>query len=332
MGTTGLLIHRRYLLAAAFLGLAATHPLAADTLHVGRNEHNGAFEGYDGRNFLFREKGGKYIKKSRFSVSKLTLDKPMQARIRQNRKKKPEAITLLGYEKSKFKIKQNGKERTVLGMLVKKLSVPMATVSARASGGGGDAPSPIQPLNLTNLELRKDLTAAEKAVIDDYKRARKTYDNFLAASTTLVRRMQNTAGAQREELMNQLRRRKQNEQPILRTLEAAIDKVMETFPDPGAPIDGTAETYTPPKGEDLPDASPDQIIMIDVSGLKSATLTKEQTKAVDDYEVSLKAYQELAKKKPEALDQKTVDTATQKLLAAQKALLKAFPQIKFVSE
>ena len=54
--------------------------------------------------------------------------------------------------------------------------------------------------------------------------------------------------------------------------------------------------------------------------------------AVDDYEVSLKAYQELAKKKPEALDQKTVDTATQKLLAAQKALLKAFPQIKFVSE
>jgi hypothetical protein len=198
----------------------------ADEIVVGSKNHRGSFEGYTGDVFKFRLESGKTLKAKRMSVKKLALKKPMKGELARSAKPSRLSVELLGYEKSKFIYRADGTRQEASGMRVKAFTPdhdPQWTLP-------GSEPKKIPRIDTSRLEAREDLTPEQAAVLDAYTAARNEYDAFLAESSRLVSKLDGKKGLARDKLLEALRRRKQNEQAVQRSLRAAMDDLLAEFP------------------------------------------------------------------------------------------------------
>ena len=295
---------------------------ALDILTASAKKYEGTFEGCDGNQFLFRTDGGELLKQRRTSVRTLTLGEPLDAELVQEGKKQPESIKLLGYDDAKFNIEQNGKRRDLFGMKVHSIMVHRPVNEEGAVGSR-------LIVNLTELESRVDLTPAQTKALTRYKTIRLTHDKFVAENLEFVKKMDITKGAQRESLMNTLRLRKNQEQPLLLELKSAEAEFLTAFPaselKPASSVSADSAAAGPASGSKLPEVGEGEVVLIDVSEFeKTKDLSKTQTSALKRYKAAKDAYTLIVN--GDEAEQKKAEAELKK---AQAHLLQAFPNIKF---
>jgi hypothetical protein len=201
----------------------------ADRLVAGNKTHEGTFQGFEKNRFMFATTDGDYLSKPRTTVKELAMDPPRNV-ILTYKNKKTEEVRLTGYRMSKFSHQEKKAiEETVISVMkLKSVTVPYT------SGGGADGPSDgILRIGLSTLDKvigDTKLTETETQALERYKAAKKKYDEFRAESARLVAEMDAATGAHREDLLNQLRKRKNEEQPILNDLRAASQEFQNAFP------------------------------------------------------------------------------------------------------
>lgn len=210
--------------------LAITQYVSADVIVIGDARHEGTFTGFDNNNFEFDLKDGKKLKTNRTKVKALELSKPAKVSFEERGKKETEETQLLRYEKFKFIFQENGKEIGVIGSQVKNITKALVF---EGTGGGGtsstEIPSAPPLVEFSGME-NAELTPVQKTTLAAYKAARANYEKFLAESTALVKEMDASEGERREALLNKLRARKQDEQPLLSVLQKATADVLAAFP------------------------------------------------------------------------------------------------------
>lgn len=204
---------------------------SADVLIVGKTRYKGTFRGFENNSFEFDLQDGNSLKKNRSMVNSLELEKPVKASYLERGKKTVEDVEFLGYDKLKFLFSDNSKEIGISGSVMKNI-----TVSWSYSGGDGGLPSSETPTPPPLLDLSKiegaQLTPEQQTALSAYKAARAEYDKYLAESTALVKQMDASKNEKREQLLSKLRIRKQDEQPILASLQQATDNILAVFPRP----------------------------------------------------------------------------------------------------
>jgi len=185
-------------------------------------------------------------------------------------------------------------------------------------------PKPKRRIDISALEKRNDLTDQQTSVIRRYRAVRMKYDAFVAKSSAMVAEMDDARGKRREDLMDSLRRRKDAEQPLKRDLENATAALLAAFPDPlpdaGDPERGDGGQPAEQGKTRIPEIGEDEILLIDVAGLKGPSLSREQASAIKTYEAAKRRYQ--------AADADAKAVAG--LQDAQSILLKAFSGLKIV--
>jgi hypothetical protein len=203
----------------------------ADLLVAGKKEYKGTFQGFEKNRFMFATSDGDYLKKPRSTVKELAMDPPRKV-VLTYKNKKTEEVRLTGYRMSKFSHQEKKalEETTVSVMKLKSVTVPYT------SGGGGAAGPSDGILRISISSLDKvigdtPLSETEAQALQQYKTAKKKYDVFRTESARLVKQMDGTTGGQREALLNQLRARKNEEQPILNELRTASQEFQTAFPD-----------------------------------------------------------------------------------------------------
>ena len=210
------------------LGILAS-AARGDQLAVTGQTKEGDFQRYENGRFQMVTLKGRFIKEQAGRVTKLVLDKPLKVAYVAADSKEPITAEFKGYDKRTFTFVKDGKDVTVAQMKMK-------TIERVFEGGGegGQEDGTRYPIPNVNLEALagEDLTPAQQAVIDKFTEAKKTYDAFLDESTDLVHEMDRLTGAKREEIMNQLRARKNDEQPLKKALIAAFNALTEAFPEP----------------------------------------------------------------------------------------------------
>ncbi len=216
-----------WLLAACFVAVGSGR---ADTLTIGIRNIQGTFEGFSDDAFVFRSDKGETLRENRTNVRSLQLDAPVKVAYEMARGGKGSQSALLkSYKGMRFVFKDGDKERTVFANHVKEIRV----VRPPPAGGGGREPDGsafIQPVDISKVENNPDLTAGQKAAIERYRTARARYDNFFRESSELVARMDRAEGAERIRIHQELRVRKQEEQPIINALQAATTQLYNAFP------------------------------------------------------------------------------------------------------
>lgn len=301
----------------------AAGPGSADVLTVGKRSYSGAFEGFRKRQFLFRTTEGRLLKQDRGAVRSLRLDEERPIRWQRLGRKEPEDGRLVGYDKARFTIKSGRRKEAVLGMHVQSMSLRWA---ARNGGEHEGRPRPERRIDLPALERRPNLTPTQVNVLRRYRSVRRQYDAFVAESSALVAEMDRATGRRREGLMDVLRRRKDKEQPLKRSLEKATAALLAAFPDPFPQAGETEESARPAPEKPAPTEGPrlaeDEILLIDVSGLKGFVLSREQSTAIGNYEAAMRRYR--------SADAEAQGQAIAELKEAQTALLRSFPDIKIV--
>ncbi len=215
---------------AGFILCSSLTLATADTLNLGAKSYDGTFDGFEDGRFLFRTAEGREIKEPRSSVRKLNLTEPRQVALTRTSKREPDKLTMTGYENGKFAVKADGKESTIPGMQVRSITVEM-DFQAFGAMEQADTPRPVQPIDISGLTARQDLTAEQTAVLKQYQAANGKYNAFLTESSALVEQMDKATGAKREALLNVLRRRKAEEQPVKRDLEISRTALLKAFPD-----------------------------------------------------------------------------------------------------
>lgn len=218
-----------------FLGFSAfcCAAVCADELVVGGGAHQGTFEGLANGTVQFVTSKGRFMKEQPTRISRLTVTSSNKATYVTSEKKDPETAVFKGFEKLKFIFEKDGKEVIVHHTKMKKIDIEYES----KGNGTDDGIAQIQPLDISAIEQSaKDglLTPAQIAILDCYKAARAAYDAFLAKSTELRNKMDAATGAAREDLLNQLRTRKNEEQPIKKALLEAQSALMSAFPESGA--------------------------------------------------------------------------------------------------
>jgi len=204
----------------------------------GNKSYEGTFQGYKNDKFYFLPDGGKTVNGLRSFAEKLVIDPPAIVTITQRGKKKVEDWKLKSYEKSTFLFDNNGKEVSMPGMQIS--AIEMGLDFGRAAGGGGggqedganaeNKPLKINLNDLSALVKESNSTPEQTRAFERYKTARTTYDSFLEASSAMVKTMDHTTGAAREDILNKLRKRKNDEQPLLGELKQAEKELLTVFP------------------------------------------------------------------------------------------------------
>ena len=295
-----------------------------DTMVVGAQKHSGNFAGYENNEFIFSTKGGRMLRQGRMQVRSISLDTPRKVHLTEAGNKTVEA-SLVGYDRSRFTIKEGGTERAILAMKVKQITMKRET----QPGSGLAKAAPV--IDISPLEARNDLTPRQLTVLRNYKSSRDEYNTFMSESSAMVAEMEGSTGAKREELLNRLRSRKNNEQPLKRKYESAEAALLNAIPQPWArpatPGPGRNMAGT---GSSLPDVSEDEVLLIDVSGLEKAPgLNKEQKAALQNYKAAKSEYEQLTIGAVGTDQTEVQKKAISRIQDAQKGLLRAFPGIRF---
>lgn len=345
--------------ALAFFGTVSFCLCRADTLKTSTGTLTGTFQGYEKNEFLFTESGGTQHKIPKAKVTSVEVDQPCEARLRRSGKSTIEAVSLIGYDKLQFSFETNGKRFPLSAMNVTSLSV------FRAMAGGGeegpdDSTAFIAPIDTSSLENRTDLTPTQQAALQRYKTARKNYDDFVSRSTDLMTTASTAQGPKRAEILTELRKRKQEEQPVKAELQAAGSALLNECKDVPAAV--KEQSYTEPepsqRGRSALSAFANMqqtttedfdILILDTTDIKNnPSLTDLQKQALASYDKAVenfKACVDEQEKKAKAVNtapasskeaamqsfqacEKNKQKALNALLSAQEAFLQAFPHIK----
>jgi len=314
-------------LAAAF-SCAALCAGRADVLRTATDEYKGEFRRFEKDHFVFATEKGDELRLPRSSVRCVLMQPPREVEIARSGGKTTEQETLAGYDKMKFCLIEGGRTNMVLATAISGIRVPQPELQAGVERASDDAPRAPRTFDVSALETLPDLTPDRKAVIDKYKEARGRFDAFVKESAALVARMDRATGPDREKLLDALRSRKNEEQPLKRALERATADLLAAFPDIGKGSASSGKTAAPQ--QEASNRTP--LMILDVSGLASdRQLTEEQTAAV-------KRYQQLAGEYKAALNgtaKKTgeeFDRLVEDVKRAEADLLKAFPDVQVVEK
>lgn len=203
----------------------------ADVIRIGTKSQSGTLEAYDGRSFQFRDEGdGKVQNVPRTSVKDLKLDEPRKAEVVQMGKATEEML-MAGYAKGMFLFMHQGRKEIISGMKV--TNIKLATVSRF---GGSSEPTPgamqlVSDADIETLLVRPDLNADQEAALDQYQAAKDKYRQFVNESSALVARMEMLKGSDRQAVLNDLRLRKEAEQPLKSELAASWHALSAAFPE-----------------------------------------------------------------------------------------------------
>ncbi|MDD4869981.1 MAG: hypothetical protein PHR77_05425 [Kiritimatiellae bacterium] len=213
---------------------------ANDTLIMkGRKTYEGIFQHFKNDKLYFQPKTGKIINVPRSFAEKLILEPPSQVTVTPRGKKKIEDMKLKGYEKSNFLFEKNGEE---FSMPASQISfIEMGLDFGRAANGpagqdtdnndDGDKPLIINLKELSAWMKEGTPTPEQTKAFEHYKTARITYDDFVEKSAIMVKAMDKSTGATREDFLNKLRKRKNDEQPLLGELKKAEQELLTAFPE-----------------------------------------------------------------------------------------------------
>ena len=211
---------------------------AKDTLVVKGKKYEGTFESMKSDKINFLPDGGKTMHELRAFVEQLTIDPPTKVVVTPKGKKKITDLKLKGYEKSNFIFDRNGEDVLMPGMQL--TSVEMALDFERAANSpaaaktdgdsSGDKPLIIDLKDLSAWMKEGNATPVQTKAFESYKEARESYDRFVAENAAMVKAMDNAKGPTRENLLDKLRKRKNDEQPLLGTLKRAEQDLLTAFP------------------------------------------------------------------------------------------------------
>jgi len=200
----------------------------------GTKNYQGTFQGYNRDKFHFQPDSGKMVHELRSFAEKLVIDPPALVTVTPKGKKKIEDMKLKGYEKSTFVFERNGQEIPMQGMQISTIEMGLDfNRGAGASADDDDADNKPLRINLNDLsEFVKEAncTPEQTKSFERYRTARITYDSFLETSSAMVKSMDKTTGTVREDFLNKLRKRKNDEQPLLGELKKAEQELLTAFP------------------------------------------------------------------------------------------------------
>lgn len=203
---------------------------AADVLVTDKGEHEGMFLGFEDGTFRFRSKGGQTFEEPQAGVSSLSLAKPCSAVLVRSSKSKPENVEILRYAKPKFYFRLDGKDSNLFGSRIRSITVEVPAAARGAGGAGGAAAAPVR-LNVAALQSRPDLSIEQKEIVERYESAWAKFAEFVQANSGLVQEMDASSGGRREALLNELRQRKYQEQPLRQELNEAGAVLLGAFPE-----------------------------------------------------------------------------------------------------
>ena len=316
----------------------------ADVLQVGTRKHRGTFEGFKNGKFSVKGADGKLVEASRISVRSLTLDMPRRGTILRTTARKAEEVVIRGYKGGKFAIKQSGKPTTVTGTHVKEITVKPVEITESRGGASGSGEGIIEPIDISGLERRRDMTQQQSAVLENYKSAREKYDSFLARSSAMVAEAKSADGGRRNDMLLQLRHRKSEEQPIKRELEASQASLLSTFPEltGGAPVSANTgparKNESPAVAEEeltlyVPRVPEGQVLLIDTGFFEQlGKLSEDQTAAISGYNKAKNKYSRFVDDPSSVQEESDRNALRAELTEAQSGLLKAFPRLKLVTQ
>jgi hypothetical protein len=221
-------------LSCFFCGALASGALG-DQLMVTGQTKDGTFEGYSDGRFHFQTTKFKSIKEQAIRVSKLVLSQPLTVAYMTSDGKELESAVLKGYDKRLFSFQKDGNDFTIPQAKMKSIEPTTEENGNGGGGGGGDSGDPSKyPIPEVDLSIfdGMDLTPAQQATLTKFKTSKMTYDAFYDKNTAMVKEMDHLTGAKRIDLLNQLRLRKGDEQPLRKDLIAAYKALAAAFPQP----------------------------------------------------------------------------------------------------
>jgi hypothetical protein len=233
-----------YCSMACFMVSACRTLHANDTLIMkGNKTYEGIFQNFKNDRLYFQPKAGKSINVPRSFAEKLALEPPSQVTVTPRGKKKIGDMKLKGYEKSNFLFEKNGEE---ISMPASQISfIEMGLDFGRGANGpagqdaddndDGNKPLVIDLKELSAWMKEGTPTPEQTKAFEHYKTARITYDDFVEKSAIMVKAMDKATGATREDFLNKLRKRKNDEQPLLGELKKAEKELFAAFPEIKAP-------------------------------------------------------------------------------------------------
>jgi hypothetical protein len=213
----------RNTIVALIFGLVTTFSWGDQLVILGGQNKEGTFSGFDNGRILFRPDKGKFMKEQPSRVSKLVLANPTKASYTTTDGKTEEDVTFKGYEKGKFLFVKDGKDVAVMAIKMKTLD-PVFKTGGGGGQGGGEYPIPF--VDISNFG---NVTPEQQAVIDRYTAAKKVFDEFVAVSITMNQEKDRLTGAKRVAMEDDLRRRKEAEQPVKRVLVDSYKALVNTF-------------------------------------------------------------------------------------------------------
>jgi hypothetical protein len=213
---------------------------ANDTLIMkGNKTYEGIFQYFKNDKLYFQPKTGKLINVPRSFAEKLTLEPPSQVTVTPRGKKKIGDMKLKSYEKSNFLFDKNGEEVSMPASQISFIEMGLdfgRGVNGPAGQDTNDGDNGNKPLIIDLKELSAWMkestpTPVQTKAFERYKTARTIYDDFVEKSAVMVKAMDKTTGATREDFLNKLRKRKNDEQPLLGELKKAEQELLAAFPE-----------------------------------------------------------------------------------------------------
>lgn len=246
------------LCAVLLLGGGVAAVAGPDKLTVGGITHEGQFMGFDNNILRFRTDKWKDLKEQITRVTKLTLDRPYPVAYFTTDKKGAEPGVLKGYDRLKFVFDAEGTDVAISYTRVKKIEIREAGGAGAADAAPAEAGAgvPVQTLDVEDLSSQP-LSPAQRAALNRYKTAKTAYDQFVAANAALVNQMNKATGTRRDDLLNQLRKRKYQEQPLKTELANAQNALVAALESGPAAAD-RQQTVVLPTAPGLPQVPAEQ--------------------------------------------------------------------------
>ena len=128
-------------------------------------------------------------------------------------------------EKTTYKVGENEAKRA-------QSNQPAMSVDDGSGGNSGSREMDliIDLKSLAEWMKENNSTPAQVKAYDRYRAARGNYDAFLAKSAEMVKAMDRSTGSAREDLLNKLRLRKNEEQSIVAEMRKAQAELLVAFP------------------------------------------------------------------------------------------------------
>lgn len=217
----------RWFLMIATLTIASvtTVALGDQVVMSAAQAKDATFRGVDAGRILLVTGKGKFRKEQPSRVTRILLSKPLKVSYLTADSKQEEEALLKGYEKQKFQLVKDGKDLEIPAQKMKTMDI-----LGDAGGGGAGNRYPVPEIDLSALQ-GPNTTPAQKKALARFEVAKQAYDDFVAESSTLVAKMDKATGAKRESFLNDLRMRKNQEQPLKSELVDACSALTEAFPE-----------------------------------------------------------------------------------------------------